>query len=83
MPSVELISVTPVKCFALSHPEEIELTEQGVLENRRFLLVDGEGKRLRSSLTSWPMVLRADYDRAAERLRTVPRRRGDRGERAW
>ena len=69
MPSVELISVTPVKCFALSHPEEIELTEQGVLENRRFLLVDGEGKRLRSSLTSWPMVLRAHYDRPAERLR--------------
>ena len=69
MPSVELISITPVKCFALNHPEEIELTEQGVLENRRFLLVDGEGKRLRSSLTSWPMVLRADYDRAAERLR--------------
>jgi uncharacterized protein YcbX len=69
MPLVELISVTPVKCFALSHPEEIELTAGGVLENRRFLLVDGEGKRLRSSLTSWPMVLRADYDCGAEQLR--------------
>ena len=32
-------------------------------------LVDGEGNRLRSSLTSWPIVLRADYDPAAERLR--------------
>ena len=69
MPSVELISVTPVKCFALSHPDSVELTEAGVLENRRFLLVDGEGTRLRSSLTSWPTVLRADYDAAAERLR--------------
>ena len=69
MPSVALISVTPVKCFALHHPDSIELTEQGVLENRRFLLVDGEGKRLRSSLTSWPMVLRAEYDRDGERLR--------------
>src|SRR3954454_7656341 len=69
MPSVELISVTPVKCFALSHPGSVELTDHGVLENRRFLLVDGKGKRLRSSLTSWPMVQRADYERAAERLR--------------
>ena len=69
MPSVDLISVTPVKCFALSHPDEIELTTAGVPGNRRFLLVNGDGKRLRSSLTSWPIVLRADYDSAAERLR--------------
>jgi uncharacterized protein len=68
MPFVELISVTPVKCFALSHPESIELTAEGVRENRRFLLVDAEGRRLRSSLTSWPMVVRAGYDPAAERL---------------
>jgi uncharacterized protein YcbX len=71
MPSIDLISVTPVKCFALSHPEEIELTAGGVARNRRFLLVDENGKRLRSSFTSWPMVLRAEYDSAAERLRIV------------
>jgi uncharacterized protein len=69
MRRVELISVTPVKCFALSHPESIELTAGGVPENRRFLLVDGEGRRLRSSLTSWPTVVRVGYDSAAERLR--------------
>jgi MOSC domain-containing protein len=68
MPSVELISVTPVKCFALDHPGSIELTAGGVPANRRFLLVNGEGKRLRSSLTSWPMVIRARYDPASERL---------------
>jgi MOSC domain-containing protein len=68
MPSVELISVTPVKCFALDHPDTIELTAGGVPANRRFLLVNGEDKRLRSSLTSWPMVIRARYDPAAERL---------------
>jgi len=69
MPCVDLISITPVKCFALSHPESVRLTERGVLQNRRFLLVDGDGKRLRSSLTSWPMVVRADYDDTTERLR--------------
>jgi MOSC domain-containing protein len=66
---VSLISVTPVKCFALSHPDSIEVTEDGVRENRRFLLVDAASKRLRSSLTSWPMVVRAEYDPASERLR--------------
>lgn len=69
MRRVSQISVTPVKCFALAHPDSIELTPDGVRENRRFLLVDGEGKRLRSSLTSWPMVVRGEYDPEDERLR--------------
>lgn len=69
MRRVSLISVTPVKCFALSHPESIELTDHGVPENRRFLLVDGGGRRLRSSLTSWPLLVHAAYDAATERLR--------------
>jgi uncharacterized protein YcbX len=71
MPSVELISVTPVKCFALDHPDSIELTAEGVPGNRAFALVNEEGKRLRSSLTSWPMVLRARYEPASERLRVL------------
>jgi uncharacterized protein len=66
---VSQISVTPVKCFALAHPDSVELTPDGVRENRCFLLVDGEGKRLRSSLTSWPMVVRSEYDARGELLR--------------
>jgi uncharacterized protein YcbX len=65
---VDLISVTPVKCMALHHPDSIDLTAGGVLENRRFLLVDGEDRRLRSSLTSWPMPIRPEYDPDLERL---------------
>jgi uncharacterized protein YcbX len=66
---VDQISVTPVKCMALHHPDSVELAPDGVAANRRFALVDGEGNRLRSSLTAWPIVLRADYDPAEERLR--------------
>jgi uncharacterized protein YcbX len=66
---VSLISVTPVKCFGLSHPGSLELTAGGIPGNRRFLLVDGEGKRLRSSLTSWPIVLKAEYEPPGELLR--------------
>jgi uncharacterized protein len=69
MPSVELISITPVKCFGLTHPESVELTQDGVAEDRRFVLVDAADRRLRSSLTSWGLPLRAHYDAARELLR--------------
>lgn len=71
MPSrvVARISVTPVKGFALLHPEAVELTQAGVLEDRRFLLVSADGKRLRSSLTAWPAVVHGEYDAQGEQLR--------------
>jgi uncharacterized protein YcbX len=43
MPRVARISTTPVRCFALSHPDEVTLGSTGVAENRRFFLVDAEG----------------------------------------
>jgi len=69
MTSVARISLTPVRTFQLSHPDEVELTEHGVVENRRFMLVDAEGKRLRSSLTVWPAPVSAEWDRRTELLR--------------
>jgi len=71
MKRVARISLSPVKGFRLSHPEEIRLGPDGVAENRRFFLVDSEGQRLRSSLTPWPTRIRADYDAEAEVLRMV------------
>ena len=66
---VAAISTAPVQGFRLLHPQEVELTSAGVVENRRFMLVDGDGRRLRSSQTPWPVVVRGEYDAAAERLR--------------
>ena len=71
MPSVVRISVTPVRTFRLSHPDEVELTGRGVVANRRFMLVDAEGKRLRSSLTVWPVPVSAEWDEATEMLRVA------------
>ncbi len=69
MRTVARISVTPVKGLALLHPDEIELTPAGVVEDRRFALVDADGKRLRSSNVSWPVVVHGEYDSSAEVLR--------------
>ncbi len=66
---VARINVSFVKGFRLSHPDVVTLGPDGVEENRRFLLVDGEGQRLRGSITPWPVRLRADYDARAETLR--------------
>jgi len=66
--TVSRISVTPVKGFALLCPEEVELTKRGVVENRRFFLVDGEGRRLRASLTDWPCLVHGEYDPEEEIL---------------
>ena len=69
MTRVARISIAPVKGFRLSHPEEVGLGPDGVAENRRFFLIGPDGERLRSSLTAWPVLVRADYDAEAERLR--------------
>ena len=68
MRTVARISVTPVRGFQFEHPAAVELTERGVVENRRFFLVDGEGNRLRSSLTAWPIEVEGRYDAVRERL---------------
>ena len=68
MKKIARISVSPVKGFRLHHPEEVELGPEGVPGNRRFLVVDEEGQRLRSSATPWLTLLSASYDPAADSL---------------
>ena len=62
------IAVSPVQGFALLQVEEVVLGPQGVAENRRFCLIDGNGARLRSSATAWTSRVRAEYDAGLERL---------------
>jgi uncharacterized protein YcbX len=69
--AVARISCTAVRTFRLDHPDEVVLGPEGFEGNRRFLLVNGDGERLRSSATSWPIVLRAELDPRAGTLRVV------------
>ena len=68
MNRVARISVSPVKGFRLSHPDEVVLGPDGVAGNRRFFLVDSHGQRLRGSQTPWPSRICADYDSESELL---------------
>ena len=52
MPRVARLSIAPVRGLGLLHPDAIELTEMGVINDRRFYLVDDHGRlvdRLRAS----------------------------------
>ncbi|HSP72862.1 MAG TPA: MOSC N-terminal beta barrel domain-containing protein [Gaiellaceae bacterium] len=64
MPTVHDISITPVKGLALLHPDEVLLTRRGVEENRRFHLVDAEGRLFNGKHTGALMDVRPRLDGA-------------------
>ena len=44
MPTVASFSIAPVRSLGLEHPTEIDVTERGVVEDRRFFLTDDENR---------------------------------------
>jgi hypothetical protein len=68
MRTVARLAIAPVKSLALWHPTEVRITPNGVLEDRRFHLVDADGRRV-SGPKHGPLVrIRAAYDASTERL---------------
>jgi uncharacterized protein YcbX len=71
VPTVSLLSVTPVKGLALHHPDELVLGEDGVTGNRRFCLVRPTGKVF-SGIDHGPLCrVTAAYDPERELLTLV------------
>ena len=69
MPTVARFSIAPVRSLGLEHPPEIDLTEVGVAEDRRFYLTDATD-RLVDRLTVPSLVrIAAHTDPAATELR--------------
>jgi hypothetical protein len=69
MPTVARLSIAPVRGLGLEHPTEIDLTEAGVVEDRRFYLVDA-ANRLIDRIVVPPLVqIGAHIDPEATQLR--------------
>jgi uncharacterized protein YcbX len=68
MPVVARISVAPVKGLGLVHPETVLLEPHGVRENRRFHIVDDEGRRFNQLRNGALVQIRPEYDADSERL---------------
>jgi hypothetical protein len=66
--SVVKISIAPLKGARLVHPTQVALTQHGVVENRRFLIVGEDGRHLRSETTAWTLLVTSRYDAQDEVL---------------
>jgi len=66
--SVSRISIAPVKGLGLVHPDEVLLEPTGVLENRRFHIVDAEGRRYNQLRKGTLVQVKPEYDAAREWL---------------
>jgi uncharacterized protein YcbX len=65
---VAAIAVAPVKGLALLHPETVDLTEAGVVENRRFHLIDERGRMVNGKRLGRLVQVRPAYDHATRSL---------------
>jgi hypothetical protein len=68
MLTVSRLAVAPVKGLALAHPEEVEITPTGVPQDRRFYLVEENGKLLSGTRDSPLFTVRAESDPEGRRL---------------
>lgn len=65
---VDVISVAPVKSLGLNHPESVDVTSDGVPGDRRFALIDEQGRHFSGKRCGALVQVRASHDDAAERL---------------
>jgi uncharacterized protein YcbX len=68
MAVVTRISIAPVKGLALVHPDEVQLDTTGVLANRRFHVVDDEGRRYGQIRNGRLVQIKPAYDADREHL---------------
>jgi uncharacterized protein YcbX len=69
MPGVARLSIAPVRGLALQHPASIDVVDGGVLEDRRFYLVDEHGRLVDRLLSGELVRVAAETDPEATWLR--------------
>lgn len=65
---VARISIAPVKALGLVHPEAVDLERGGVAGDRRFWLLDPEGRLVNNRRYGRLMQVRPDWDEATRHL---------------
>jgi uncharacterized protein YcbX len=69
MPTVARFSIAPVRSLGLQHPAEIDLTEAGVVEDRRFYLTNAANRLVDRLVLPSLVQIGAHTDPAATQLR--------------
>ena len=65
---VARISLAPVKALGLVHPDEVELGPRGVAGNRRFWLVEADGRLVSNKKHRSLMLVRPEWDEQTREL---------------
>jgi uncharacterized protein len=68
MPTVAQFSIAPVRSLGLQHPTEIDVTEVGVVEDRRFFLSDYDNRLIDRIVVGRLVQVEAKTDPGATRL---------------
>lgn len=68
MPTVAQFSIAPVRSLGLQHPTEIDVTEVGVVEDRRFFLTDDQNRLVDRIVVGRLVQVEAKTDPGATRL---------------
>ena len=67
-PHVARISIAPVKALGLVHPEEVDVGPAGVAGNRRFWLLDADGRLFNNKRSGTMVLVRPEWDETTRRL---------------
>ena len=62
------ISIAPVKSLGLVHPESVDLLPDGVQGDRRFWLVDADGRLFNNKRNGPMMTIQPAWDEATRQL---------------
>jgi uncharacterized protein YcbX len=69
MPRVARLSIAPVRSLGLEHPDEIDVTEVGVVEDRRFYLADATNRLVDRLIVGELVQIATHTDPGATHLR--------------
>lgn len=65
---IKSINIAPVKSLGLVHPQAVHIDSRGIREDRRFHLIDGDGRLLTQRQLGRLVQVRVDYQMEPERL---------------
>ena len=66
---VARLSIAPVRSLGLEHPDAIDVSASGVLEDRRFYVVDDDGRLVDQLIAGKLVQVKAHTDPAGTSLR--------------
>lgn len=68
MPTIARLAIAPVKSAALQHPAQIDIQAGGIVGDRRFVLIDQDGRRVSATKLAALVPVWASFDSLADRL---------------